>query len=100
MVSPTDASSTPSRVPTHGSGPVRIATPSPWRTFTSYSLPVFPAHRIDLASGYRLPSKLIPDTSSGKHCCVSKLFGAGQQRWRCGVWFDIDTIDTGRIETV
>src|SRR4051812_12738913 len=40
----TDASPTPSRVPTHGSGPVRIATPSPWGTFTSYSLPVFPAH--------------------------------------------------------
>src|SRR3954447_13506945 len=45
MCSPTDASPTPSRVPTHGSGPVRIATPSPWWTFTSYSLPVCPAHR-------------------------------------------------------
>ena len=38
--SPTDASPTPSRVPTHGSGPMRIASPSPWWTFTSYSLPV------------------------------------------------------------
>src|SRR3954452_10111577 len=50
MCSPTDASPTPSRVPTHGSGPVRIATPSPWGTFTSYSLPVFPAHRKSLIS--------------------------------------------------
>jgi hypothetical protein len=40
MRSPTDASPTSSRVPTHGSGPMRIATPSPWGTFTSYSLPV------------------------------------------------------------
>src|SRR5208282_2926955 len=40
MCSPTDASSSPSRVPTHGSGPMRIATPSPWWTCTSYSLPV------------------------------------------------------------
>jgi hypothetical protein len=38
--SPTDASPSPSRVPTHGSGPMRIATPSPWWTFSSYSLPV------------------------------------------------------------
>ena len=40
MRSPTDASPTPSRVPAHGSGPMRIATPSPWGTLTSYSLPV------------------------------------------------------------
>jgi hypothetical protein len=40
MRSPTDASPTPSRVPTHGSGPMRIASPSSWWTFTSYSLPV------------------------------------------------------------
>ncbi|MDT7812181.1 MAG: hypothetical protein QOJ42_2097, partial [Acidobacteriaceae bacterium] len=40
MRSPTDASPIPSRVPTHGSGPMRIATPSTWGTFTSYSLPV------------------------------------------------------------
>src|SRR5277367_5388005 len=40
MRSPVDASPSPSRVPTHGSGPMRIATPSPWWTFTSYSLPV------------------------------------------------------------
>jgi hypothetical protein len=32
MRSPTDASPTPSRVPTHGSGPMRIASPSPWWT--------------------------------------------------------------------
>jgi hypothetical protein len=40
MRSPTDASPTSSRVPTHGSGPMRIAIPSPWWTCTSYSLPV------------------------------------------------------------
>ncbi len=40
MHSPADASPTPSRMPAHGSGPMRIATPSPWGTFTSYSLPV------------------------------------------------------------
>jgi hypothetical protein len=26
-------------------GPMRFATPSSWRTFTTYSLPVSPAHR-------------------------------------------------------
>src|SRR5205085_6681528 len=30
MRSPADASPAPSRVPTHGSGPLRIATPSSW----------------------------------------------------------------------
>ena len=42
--SPTDASLAPSRVPAHGLGPMRFATPSSWRTFTAYSLPVSPAH--------------------------------------------------------
>jgi hypothetical protein len=40
MRSPADASPSPSRVPTHGSGPMWLATPSSWRTCTSYSLPV------------------------------------------------------------
>ena len=40
MCSPADASPPPSRVPAHGLGPMQIATPSPWKTFTSYSLPV------------------------------------------------------------
>jgi hypothetical protein len=40
MHSPTDASLAPSRVPAHGSGPMRFATPSSSRTFTAYSLPV------------------------------------------------------------
>src|SRR6201993_2614538 len=40
MRSPADASPSPSRVPTHGSGPRWFATPSPWRTCTPYSLPV------------------------------------------------------------
>src|SRR5262245_26787839 len=44
MHSPTDASPVPSQVPAHGSGPMRFATPSPWRTLTTYSLPVSPAH--------------------------------------------------------
>ncbi len=38
--SPADASPPPSRTVTHGSGPVWVATPSLWRTFTSHSLPV------------------------------------------------------------
>ncbi len=38
--SPADASPTPSRRPTHGSGPMRIANPSPQWTCTTYSLPV------------------------------------------------------------
>ncbi len=45
MRSPTDASTQPSRIASHGSGPMRFATPSSWRTFTTYSLPVSPAHR-------------------------------------------------------
>src|SRR5262249_19491284 len=44
MHSPTDASPVPSQAPAHGSGPMRFATPSSWRTFTAYSLPVSPAH--------------------------------------------------------
>ena len=40
MRSPTDASPSPSRMPTHGSGPMRIATPSLRWTHTTYSLPV------------------------------------------------------------
>src|SRR5271155_797560 len=40
MRSPTDASPSSSRMPTHGSGPMRIATPSLQWTFTTYSLPV------------------------------------------------------------
>src|SRR5262249_23200388 len=42
MHSPADASPVPSRAPAHGSGPMRFATPSSWRTFTTYSLPVYP----------------------------------------------------------
>jgi hypothetical protein len=40
MRSPTDASTEPSRIPPHGSGPMWFATPSSRRTFTPYSLPV------------------------------------------------------------
>src|ERR1019366_6454385 len=40
MRSPADASPTPSRMPTHGSGPMRFATPSSQWTSTTYSLPV------------------------------------------------------------
>src|SRR5208337_5338063 len=45
MRSPTDASTQPSRIASHGLGPMRFATPSSWRTFTTYSLPVLPAHQ-------------------------------------------------------
>jgi len=45
MRSPTDASTQPSRIASQGSGPMRFATPSSWRTFTTYSLPVSPAHQ-------------------------------------------------------
>jgi len=44
MHTPADASPAPSQVPAHGSGPMWFATPSSWRTFTAYSLPVSPAH--------------------------------------------------------
>ena len=40
MRTPTDASPTPSRTQTHGSGPMRFAKPSSYWTFTNYSLPV------------------------------------------------------------
>jgi hypothetical protein len=35
-----DASPARSQVPAHGWGPMQFATPSSWRTFTTYSLPV------------------------------------------------------------
>ena len=38
VISPTDASPSPSPMPTHGSGPVWLAPPSPCRTLTDYSL--------------------------------------------------------------
>src|SRR5208282_5454810 len=40
MHSPVNASSASSRIPTHDSGPMRLATPSSQRTFSAYSLPV------------------------------------------------------------
>ena len=39
-VLPADASLSPSRMTAHGSGPMRFATPSSYRTCTDYSLPV------------------------------------------------------------
>jgi hypothetical protein len=44
LCAPTDASDLPSRTNPHGSGSMRLATPSSWWTFTTYSLPVSPAH--------------------------------------------------------
>src|ERR1700731_5297114 len=43
-VSPVNASRQPSRDAVHHSGSGRLARPSPWGTFTSYSLPAFLAH--------------------------------------------------------
>lgn len=40
MRTPADASPAPSRTQTHGSGPMRFATPSSYWTLTNYSLPV------------------------------------------------------------
>src|SRR5229473_2610146 len=44
VVSPVNASRRPSRDAAHHSGSGRLARPSPWGTFTSYSLPAFLAH--------------------------------------------------------
>src|SRR6516165_7111301 len=44
MVSPVNASRRPSRHAAHHSGSGWLARPSPWGTFTSYSLPAFLAH--------------------------------------------------------
>ncbi len=49
--SPADASPTPSRMPAHGSGPMRFATPSSLWTFTTYSLPV--SRRTQVADKFR-----------------------------------------------
>jgi hypothetical protein len=50
--SPTDASPTPSRLPAHGLGPMWVASPSSWWTFTSYSLPV--SRRTDVSIPIRI----------------------------------------------
>ncbi|MFO1100171.1 MAG: NAD(P)H-binding protein [Xanthobacteraceae bacterium] len=42
---PADASPSSSRTPAHGSGSMRIASPSSWRTCTACSSRVSPAHR-------------------------------------------------------
>src|SRR5499427_4002127 len=44
VVSPVNASRRPSRDAAHHSGLRRLAKPSPWGTFTSYSLPACLAH--------------------------------------------------------
>src|SRR6202023_267556 len=44
VVSPVNASRRPSRDAAHHSGSGWLARPSPWGTFTSYSLPAFLAH--------------------------------------------------------
>src|SRR6266566_5818335 len=44
VVSPVNASRRPSRDAAHHSGSGWLAKPSPWGTFTSYSLPAFLAH--------------------------------------------------------
>ena len=50
--SPTDASPTSSRLPAHGLGPMWVASPSSWGTFTSYSLPV--SRRTDVSIPMRI----------------------------------------------
>src|SRR5262249_24816645 len=52
VVSPVNASRRPSRDAAHHSGSGWLARPSPWGTFTSYSLPAFLAHS---ESGHKLP---------------------------------------------
>lgn len=54
--SPTDASLTSSRRPAHGSGPIWVACPLSWWTFTSYSLPV--SRRTDVS----IPMRIISST--------------------------------------
>jgi hypothetical protein len=41
---PADASTSPSRMKPHSSGPMWIATPSLQWTCTTYSMPIYPAH--------------------------------------------------------
>jgi len=60
VVSPVNASRRPSRDAAHHSGSGRLARPSPWGTFTSYSLPAswrtpFRANRVTLAVCPSLP---------------------------------------------
>jgi hypothetical protein len=50
--SPADASPTSSRLPAHGLGPMWVASPSSWWTFTSYSLPV--SRRTDVSIPMRV----------------------------------------------
>ena len=50
--SPADASPTSLRLPAHGSGPMWVASPSSWGTFTSYSLPV--SRRTDVSIPMRI----------------------------------------------
>src|ERR1700686_4846319 len=49
VVSPVNASRRPSRDAAHHSGSGRLARPSPWGTFTSYSLP----------ASWRTPNRVI-----------------------------------------
>jgi hypothetical protein len=60
VVSPVNASRRPSRDAAHHSGSRRLAKPSPWGTFTSYSLPAFPGA---LRFGSKAPFDCQPMTS-------------------------------------
>jgi len=55
--SPTDASTPPSRVTPHGSGPMWVATPSSQWTCTTYSLPVSRRTLLSTKCGHSLRSE-------------------------------------------
>src|ERR1700692_4906958 len=74
VVSPVNASRRPSRDAAHHSGSGRLARPSPWGTFTSYSLPAFLAHS---ELGQKQPSR-----PSGRCGCTSFDSGRGHGRDR------------------
>src|SRR2546421_68958 len=64
MRSPTDASPSPSRVVTHGSGPRWFATPSSWWTRTTYSLPVSPERQTGTESAAPEPLQITSESAT------------------------------------
>ncbi len=68
VVSPVNASRRPSRDAAHHSGSGRLARPSPWGTFTSYSLP----------ASWRTPEWVKSEVAAS----FDHLVGDGGHRWR------------------
>src|SRR5579863_10619856 len=81
ICSPADASLTPSRTPAHGSGPMWVATPSSQWTFTTYSLPVPPAHSLALRPAHSRSHLYVTSYTEGFSHFVTSITAPVASGW-------------------